>query len=408
MDAAVDVRFMDATPIPSHEAVFGGDLLKSAERGIPFVDLRSQNDLVRAEVHRRWELAIDVGTFVLGVDVERFEEEAAAALGVAHCVGLGNGTDAVEVALRAAGVGAGDEVVVPAFTFAGSAVGIVRCGARPVFVDVEEDTLLVDPAGVEAAIGPATAAVVAVHLYGQMADMQALERICATHGVALVEDGAQSHGARGHGAPMAARSLAAATSFYPTKNLGAWGDGGAVLTNDAGIASAARTIRNYGSMEKYDHGRFGFNSRLDVLQAAVLRAKLPHLGDWNSQRSQAAQRYYEMLRGCPAVRLPTVRAHNEHAWHLYSVQVPEREGCRRALADEMIGSGVHYPTPLHLLPMFQDGDPSTMFGRLPVAEAAADRVLSLPLYPGITAAQQERVAEVLVSWAEALRLRTGR
>ncbi|MDA8269780.1 MAG: DegT/DnrJ/EryC1/StrS family aminotransferase [Actinomycetota bacterium] len=399
---------MGASSVSTHEAVFGEHLQPSPRNAVPFVDLQPQNDQVRAEVRRRWDHAIDGGTFVLGTEVERFEEEVAEAWGVEHCVGLGNGTDAVEVALRAAGVGPGDEVVVPAFTFAGSAVGIVRCGARPVFVDVEEDTLLIDPAQVEAAIGPATAAVVAVHLYGQMADMQALGRICATRGVALVEDGAQSHGARGHGEPTASRSLVTATSFYPTKNLGAWGDGGAVLTNDASVASAARAIRNYGSAGKYDHTRFGFNSRLDVLQAAVLRAKLPYLRDWNAQRVQAAHRYDRLLSECPTLHLPVARAYNEHVWHLYTVQVPEREGCRRALGSQGIGSGVHYPTPLHRLPMFQGRDQDERPDLLPVAEAAAERVLSLPIYPGITTAQQERVAEVLVSWATTWQPRTGR
>ncbi len=366
---------------------------------VPFVDLAPQNDLVRPEVRRRWDEALDAGTFILGEEVERFEAEAAAAWSVAHCVGVGSGTDAVEVALRAAGVGPGDEVVVPAFTFAGSAVGVVRCGARPVFADVDDETLLVDPASVAAAVGPATAAVVAVHLYGQMADVAALGRLCARHGIALVEDGAQSHGARADGAPVGPRSFAAATSFYPTKNLGAWGDGGAVLTDDPAVAAAARAIRNYGSTGKYDHGRFGFNSRLDVLQAAVLRAKLPHLGTWNAQRQEAARRYDELLAGCAAVRRPAVRAGNDHVWHLYAVRVGRRDDCRQALQAAAVGSGVHYPAPLHLLPMFGGGRDGAPAGSLPVAESAAGEVLSLPLFPGITASQQERVAAVLTRWA---------
>lgn len=359
---------------------------------VPFVDLRPQTAAVMQVAAEAIDRTAEGGAFVLGDDVSAFEAELAAAWGVEHCVGLGNGTDAVEVALRAAGIGPGDEVIVPAFTFAGSAVGIVRCGARPVFVDVDDDTLLVDTDTVEAAIGPATAAVVAVHLYGQTARMAPLGDVCRRRGIALIEDAAQSHGA-----PVLGHSLAAATSFYPTKNLGAWGDGGALLTNDHEVADAARAIRNYGSADKYDHRRFGFNSRLDTLQAAVLRAKLPHLGEWNAQRLAAAEHYAELLGEAPAVRLPGTRAGGSHVWHLYVVRVPDRGACLEGMARAGVQCGIHYPAPLHHLPMFADHGASPSAGRLVVAERAAAQVLSLPLFPGIALWQQERVAEALLS-----------
>ncbi len=368
---------------------------------IPFVDLRVQNDLVREEVEHRMAGVIDQGQFILGAEVARFEEELAAAWEVRHCVTLGSGTDAVEVALRASNIRPGDEVIVPSFTFAGSAAGIVRCGATPVFVDVRPDTLLIDPAAVAAAIGPHTAAVVAVHLYGQMADMASLGSICERHGIAIIEDAAQSHGASRDGLRTGPRTIATATSFYPTKNLGAWGDGGALLTNDDTVYASARSIRNYGSKGKYDHSRFGFNSRLDTLQAAVLRAKLPHLATWNSTRQEAAALYDALLGDAPAVQRPTVDPDANAVWHLYVIRVENRAACRAAMDRAGIGTGVHYPNPLHLLPMFQSRSGCTTRPRpwLPVAEQAAKCVLSLPLYPGISRDQQRRVIDVLTGAA---------
>jgi dTDP-4-amino-4,6-dideoxygalactose transaminase len=340
------------------------------------------------------------GDFILGADVVAFEEEFARFSGAAHCVGVANGTDALELALRARGVGPGDEVVLPANTFVATAEAVSRTGARPVLVDCDPEHLLVDPDRVGAAVTGRTRAVVAVHLYGQMAPVDGLREVVPA-GVDIIEDAAQSQGATRHGQGSGSVGAVAATSFYPGKNLGAYGDAGAVLTSDEATAATVRALRAHGGTRKYVHDQVGMNSRLDTLQAVVLRAKLRRLAGWNEQRREAARRYALLLGGRDDVVLPTVRAGNEHVWHLYVVRVPDRDAVLAHLSAAGIGAGIHYPQPIHLLGAYQDlGDGP---GAYPVAEAAAGMLLSLPLFPGITADQQERVASELVAALEGRR-----
>lgn len=359
---------------------------------IPLVDLALQHEQIADEVARGWDRAVASSSFILGDEVAAFEQEFAAFSETDHCVGVGTGTDALEMALRVVGVGPGDEVIVPANSFVASALAVSRAGAVPVFVDVEPDTLLIGAGGVEARIGPRTKAVMPVHLYGQMAPMTPLLKLAADAGIPLVEDAAQSHGARQDGTTAGGAGMIAGTSFYPGKNLGAYGDGGAILTRSDHLAGQLRAMRNYGSERKYHHPALGFNSRLDTLQAVVLRAKLRRLDAWNRQRREAATRYDSLLDGLP-VTLPTTREGNEHVWHLYVVQVDDRDRVLQRLTAAGIGAGIHYPVPIHLQGAFAAH--GHRLGDFPVAEAAALRILSLPMYPGISPDQQRRVVEEL-------------
>jgi dTDP-4-amino-4,6-dideoxygalactose transaminase len=355
---------------------------------IPLVDLAAQHRQVADEVAEGWAQVLERTAFVNGPAVAAFERAYADYIGVAHCVGVGSGTDALELALRAAGVGAGAECVLPANTFIATAEAVARAGATPVLVDCDQDTGLIDPDAAMAAIGPRTRAVLPVHLYGQAA---AVEQI---HGdVVVIEDAAQSQGARRHGRPAGTLGDAAATSFYPGKNLGAYGDAGAVLTNDDELARGIGLLRDHGSPRRYEHTVLGFNSRLDTLQAVVLSAKLRRLDGWNDDRRKAAERYHELLAGVPGVTLPVVAEGNEPVWHLYAVLVPERDRVLRELHDAGIGAGIHYPTPIHLTGAFAHLGYGA--GAFPNAELRARQQLSLPIFPEITAAQQERVVEVL-------------
>ncbi|HET7486285.1 MAG TPA: DegT/DnrJ/EryC1/StrS family aminotransferase [Acidimicrobiales bacterium] len=365
----------------------------SVEDTIPLVDLAAQHAEVAAEVADGFARVLATTAFVGGEDVAAFEAEFAAFCGAGHCVGVANGTDAIELALRAAGVGPGDEVIVPANTFVATAEAVVRTGATVAFVDCEAEHLLIDTSAVEAAIGPRTRAVIGVDLYGQVPDMEELERITAGAGILLFEDAAQSQGATRNGRPAGSFGVAAATSFYPGKNLGAYGDAGAVLTASDEVDHRLRGLRNHGGVGRYQHEMLGFNSRLDTLQAVVLRAKLRRLAGWNEQRRQAAARYASLLAGIPGVVLPGTAEGNEHVWHLYVTRVPRRDEVLASLRDSGIGAGIHYPVPVHLQAAFRSAGGGE--GSFPVAEAAAGSLLSLPIYPGITAAQQERVAEAL-------------
>jgi dTDP-4-amino-4,6-dideoxygalactose transaminase len=361
---------------------------------IPLVDLRAAHAEVAEEVAEGLDRVLASGAFVKGPDVAAFEAEYAAFCGVDHCVGVANGTDAVELALRAAGVGPGDGVVLPANTFVATAGAVVRAGARPVLADVDDEHLLLDPADAGRAAADAGArALVPVHLNGQLAPMTPLAALAERAGLVLVEDAAQCQGATQDGRQAGSWGAAAATSFYPGKNLGAYGDGGAVVTRDRELADAVRLLGDHGAPRKYAHTTLGFNSRLDTLQAVVLRAKLRRLAAWNQARRDAAARYDTLLAGLDGVRLPRVAPGNTHVWHLYAVRVPERDRVLRALEDEGVGAGAHYPVPVHLQPAyaFLGHGP----GDFPVAERAADEILTLPLYPQITAGQQERVVEVL-------------
>jgi dTDP-4-amino-4,6-dideoxygalactose transaminase len=306
-------------------------------------------------------------------------------------VGAANGTDAIELALRAAGIGRGDEVVIPANTFIATAEAVVRAGADVVLADCRQDTLLVDPASVAARRTTRTRAVIGVDLYGQIAPFD--ELAAAVDGdVLLFEDAAQSQGATRFGAPIGSGVVAASTSFYPGKNLGAYGDGGAVVTDDGQLASTVRAIGGHGGLRRYEHELIGFNSRLDTLQAVVLRAKLRRLDVWNDQRRAAAARYDALLADLPVVR-PTTAPGNVHVWHLYVVRVDERDRVLAHLNGAGIGAGIHYPHPVHLTGAFAGLGHG--HGDFPVAEGEAGRLLSLPIGPHLTVDQQERVVAVL-------------
>lgn len=365
---------------------------------IPLVDLRAAHAQVAAEIQAGFDDVISSTAFVKGDVAAAFEADYAAFTGVAHCVGVANGTDALELALRAAEVPAGAEVIMPANTFVATAEAVVRAGARPAFADVDPDYLLLDPGALQAALSRQTGAVIPVHLFGQMAPMAAVADTAHTahtarRGTVIIEDAAQAHGATQNGRPAGSFGLLAGVSFYPGKNLGAYGDAGAVLTESAEHARRVRLLGDHGSERRYEHVTIGFNSRLDAFQAVVLRAKLRGLAAGNLARRQAASRYAELLADLPEVILPRTAPGNEHVWHLYAIRVPRRDQVLRCLHDEGISAGIHYPVPVHLQPAFRHLGYGP--GDFPVAEAAAGQLLSLPLYPQITPEQQARVADAV-------------
>jgi dTDP-4-amino-4,6-dideoxygalactose transaminase len=354
---------------------------------IPLVDLKAAHAEVAEEVEAGFKRVVADTAFIGGAEVAAFEEEYAAFTGVPHCVGVANGTDALELALRAVGVGVGSEVVLPANTFIATAGAVARIGARPVLVDCDPHTHLIDVDAALAAVTPATAALLPVHLYGQHAPVERL----AAAGVPVVEDAAQSQGARRHGRTAGADGIAA-TSFYPGKNLGAYGDAGAVVTADPALADVVRKMASHGGIRKYEHDIAGFNSRLDGLQAVVLRAKLSRLAAWSAARRAVAARYDELLADLPVIR-PVTLDGNEHVWHLYVIRVAERDAVLAKLNAAGIGAGIHYPTPVHLTAAFAHLGYAP--GDFPHAEAVTGEILSLPLYPQISGEQQRVVVAAL-------------
>lgn len=360
---------------------------------IPLVDLASQHAEIADEIRPALERVFATTAFVGGPEVAAFEREYAEYVGAAHCVGVANGTDAIELALRAVGVGPGDEVLLPANTFIATAEAVSHVGATPVLVDVDEEHLLIDPARVEGAITDRTKAILPVHLFGQTAFVEELQRLADAAGVVLIEDAAQAQGARRWGRPAGSLGRLAATSFYPGKNLGAAGDAGAVTTGDPELAERVRITAAHGSPSKYVHDVVGRNSRLDAVQAVYLRAKLARLEKWNQLRREAATRYGELLAPFDGIRRPRPAAGNEDVWHLYVVRVDERDRVLDTLAADGIGVGIHYPTPVHLTRAYSHLGLGP--GSFPVAEAAAHRILSLPMFPHLSMDQQERVADAL-------------
>ncbi len=358
---------------------------------IPLVDLRLAHRRVADSARDALEEVLETSSYILGPAVDRFEGAYAEYCEVAHCIGVANGTDAIELVLRACGLGAGDEVIVPANTFIATVEAVMRSGATPVFADVTDD-YLIDPKSVAAAMTPGTRAVIGVHLYGQMAPMEQIADVVGPD-VLLIEDAAQSQGARRHGRRSGSVGLAAATSFYPGKNLGGYGDAGGVTTRDPAIAARVRAMRNHGGVRKYEHREFGMNSRLDSLQAAVLAVKLEVLDAWNDERREAAVRYGELLRDVPWLSLPSTAEDNEHVWHLYVVECEQRDRLLVHLNEAGVGAAIHYPVSAHLQPSVRHLGYAA--GTFPVAEAQAERILSLPIFPGITEDQQVRVAEMI-------------
>lgn len=363
---------------------------------IPLVDLSAQHASVASEIELGWKKVLARTSFISGPDVGEFECEYARFVGTRHCVATANGTDGIEIALRALGIGAGDECIMPANTFIATAEAVVRTGARPVLVDCADDgTYLIDTDGVATALTPRTRAVIPVHLYGQAAPVERLLPFAEKAGLWVVEDAAQAHGARRGGLGAGALGHVASTSFYPGKNLGAYGDGGAVLTSSDDLAARMRMIRDHGSRHKYVHEVIGFNSRLDTLQAVVLTAKLRRLAAWNAARRTAARRYDLLFSGIEEVIRPRVLDGNEHVWHLYVIRVPERDRVLEHLRAAGIGASIHYPVPLHLTPALAGLGHAE--GTFPVSERAAREILSVPLFPEITPAQQERVAATVAA-----------
>jgi len=365
------------------------------EPPIPLVDLVWQHEQIAADVIPEVFQVMSSGAFVLGSTVAAFERDFADFSGSRHCIGVANGTDALELTFRGLGIASGDAVIVPANTFIATAEAVLRAGARPVIVDCNEHTMI-DAARVAESLDHSVRAVVPVHLYGQMADMEQLVETVGESGVAVIADAAQAQGASRRGEGIGWLTAAAATSFYPGKNLGAYGDAGAVLTDDDELASRIRRIANHGSDLKYVHTEIGCNSRLDALQAVVLRAKLQRLREWNNHRRRAASRYNELLsplaeRGL--LQLPTVLTGNVHVWHLYVVRVRDRDRIVQAMQEAGVGAAVHYPTPIHLQPALRSL--GYRAGDFPVAEKLCSEILSLPIYPGITESMQERVTAVL-------------
>jgi dTDP-4-amino-4,6-dideoxygalactose transaminase len=363
---------------------------------IPLVDLAAQHTAVAEEVAEGWRQVLAKTSFIAGPQVAAFESEYAAFTGARHCVGVANGTDAIEVALRALGVGQGDECILPANTFVATAEAVARAGATPVLADCADDgTYLLDVSAAEAALTPRTRAIIPVHLYGQAAPVERLLPLAKRAGAWVVEDAAQAQGARRKDRSAGVLGHVAATSFYPGKNLGAYGDAGATVTDSSELAARMRMIADHGSRRKYDHEVIGVNSRLDALQAVVLSAKLRRLAGWNAARRAAALRYDQLLAGVAEVVRPRVLDGNEHVWHLYVVRVPDRDQVIKELHAAGIGAGIHYPVPVHLSSAFVGLGYAE--GAFPVAERAAREVLSLPLFPEITPAQQERVVSALIA-----------
>jgi dTDP-4-amino-4,6-dideoxygalactose transaminase len=362
---------------------------------IPLVDLVAQYNTIKTEIDAAVQQVLASGKFILGPNVNAFEQETAAYLGVKHAIGVASGTDALIIALRAAGIGPGDEVIVPAYSFFATAGAVLSVGARPVFVDVNPQTYLIDVAQVEAAIGPHTRAVLPVHLYGQPADMDELRALAAKHGLKLIEDNAQGFGAEYKGRKTGSLGELGCLSFFPTKNLGGYGDGGMVTTNDEALAEKVRMLRAHGWKKKYFPEMLGYNSRLDELQAAVLRVKLKYVDGWNARRRELAQRY----TGCLAqfgLAGPLEAPDRTHVYHLYIVSLPERQRIQQELKEAGVACEVYYPQPLHLAEPCRN----LSRGSLPVSEHASEHTLALPLYPELS---EEQFNQVVVALRTALR-----
>ena len=359
---------------------------------VPLLDLQGQYRPLRDEILAAVARVCDSQRFIGGPEVESLEREIAASIGVPHAVGLSSGTDALLVALMALGIGPGDEVIVPTFSFFATAGCVSRAGATPVFVDIDPATFNMDPAAAAAAITPRTRALIPVHLYGQCADMDPLLALARTHGLAVIEDAAQAIGATYTGRPAGAMGQAGCFSFFPSKNLGAFGDAGLLTTTDAALAHEVALLRNHGAEPKYFHQRIGGNFRLDALQAAVLRIKLPHLARWTAMRQANAARYDALFAGSGAadrIRLPHRAADRTHIFNQYVIRVPKRDAVRAQLDRAGIGTEIYYPVPFHLQECF--ASLGYRAGAFPHAEAAAAETLALPIYGELTEAQQREV-----------------
>lgn len=363
---------------------------------VPFLDLKNINLRHSDAYQYALTRVLQSGSLILGEEVLAFESEFAAWCGVDYCVGVGNGLDALNLVLRAWGIGPGDEVLVPSNTYIATWLAVSHCGATPVPVEPDPSTINIDASKIEAAITSKTKAIIPVHLCGQTADMDGVMAVARAHGLKVLEDAAQAHGASYMGQRAGSLGHAAGFSFYPGKNLGALGDGGAITTNDSTLAERLRTLRNYGSQVKYHNKEIGWNSRLDELQAAFLRAKLPVLDADNAERKALAQSYQDGLANLPGLVLPTVLKNCDPVWHLYVVQHPERDRLARHLKANGIETLVHYPIAPHMQEAYDSLEIKP--GTLPIAESLHQRVLSLPIWPGMTATQVESVINAIQSF----------
>ncbi len=368
---------------------------------VPFVDLQAQYRSIKHEVDEAIARVVESAAFILGREVEAFEAAFADYLGARFCVGVSSGTAAIQLAVTACGIGAGDEVIVPANTFFATAEAVSTAGATPVFVDADPISYTIDVNGIEAAITERTRAIIPVHLYGQPADLDSIFEIAARHKLSVIEDAAQAHGTLYKGRRVGALGRANCFSFYPGKNLGAYGEGGAVVTNDAEVARRVRLLRDHGSEQKYRHEIVGYNFRLEGIQGAVLNVKLKYLDGWNDLRRAHAARYHELLAdakgGGNSLMLPRESPYARHIYHLYVVQLVARDALQKHLSAADIQTGIHYPVPVHLQPAY--GSLGHRAGGFPVAERQAARVLSLPMFPELTDEQIVRVAEAVRSFA---------
>lgn len=361
---------------------------------IPLIDLTVQHKELRNEINAAIQGVLDRADFILGQDVSKLEEEFAAYCGVKYAVGVDSGLSALKLSLRALGIGPGHEVIVPAHTFTATAAAVTLAGATPVFVDVDPITLTIDPAKIEEAITPHTKAIIPVHLYGLPADMNMILGIAEKHHLVVVEDACQAHGAKYRGKRTGSLGHAAAFSFYPTKNLGACGDAGIITTNDAKVAETVRALRNCGQAVKNVHSLTPFNHRLDSLQAAILRVKLPYLDRWIISRNKLGQLYNQLLT--EAVIKPVEPPGYYHVFHLYVIQTQERDALQAYLKEHGIGTAIHYPKPVHLQPFYAKN--ADRHGEFPVAERACNEILSLPMYPEMTEDQVMQVAKVITEF----------
>ena len=370
----------------------GAEETDSTMNHVPYLDLKAQYTAIRDDVQAAFAEVCDSARFAQGPPTRAFEQEFATYCGVAHCVSVNSGTSALHLALRCLNIGPGDEVITTPFTFIATAWAISYVGATPVFVDIEPQRRALDPAQVEVAVTPHTKAIIPVHIFGMPADMDALNVIAKNHKLFIVEDAAQAHGARYKGKRVGQFGAISCFSFYPTKNLGAYGEGGALLTNDPELAARARALREHAQSARYVHEEIAYNYRMDSLQAAVLRVKLKRLDAWNATRAAHARRYGEQLAGTP-YRLPSNPIDSESVWHCYVIECENRDRVRAALANAGIDTAINYPLPLHLQPVYRPLGYHRC--QLPVAEHLCERCLSLPIYPELAEKQISMVASAL-------------
>ncbi len=359
---------------------------------VPFIDFTEQNRLIRSQVDAGLQGVIEKASFIMGPDVKKFEDEFAAYCGVKYAVGVNSGTDALYLALAGLDVGEGDEVILPTYTFIATALCVSYTGARVVFVDIEEGSYNMDPAKLEKAITKKTKVILPVHLYGQMANMDEILAVANKHGIAVLEDSCQAHGTRYKGHRSGAMGQAGCFSFYPTKGLGGWGDGGMVVTSDEKLAHMVQMLRDYGRTDRYAHKFKGHNSRLDTVQAVVLSAKLPHLDRWNEMRKVVAGFYAKHLAGISVV-VPKTQSDREHVYQTYAIRIKNRVRVMDKLKEKGVAALIHYPIPIHLQEAYADA--GFKQGDFPISERICDEILSLPMFPHMTEAQVIEVAQAL-------------